>query len=383
MDASEVQADSNRKKRSYRGKACGNCRYAQAALNTLSTLWEFNELTVEHYLIAVAKGFGKLNVMCLRRPGRPNVAGCQYPNAGPFESQNLEADIRNKEALLKELEEPFSDDSTVKLSLPYVKEYAEPLHINQAEVHRISQLNDENVNLAQVTSSNPLEPLIDNFMKFATEFGFFLHIPHFRHSALLPEGHRDKPHKGLLSIVQLLGHHLRREQNKKSHDSQEHTFLSLAMLHQPNIISSSHPNKVVHAIQAEILLGMYFYHAFRPSTAKYHLNAALAMALAAGAHKICIYDTTLLQYPAGKDLDEERHRIMEGEKINGFWVALSLNVCLVVALHSPIDEILLLQTQMSSFSIDTPWPMDIQSYATVSFFSTSLLPDLSPTPRAL
>lgn len=211
-------------------------------------------------------------------------------------------------------------------------------------------------------------------MKFATEFGFFLHIPHFRHSALLPEGHRDKPHKGLLSIVQLLGHHLRREQNKKSHDSQEHTFLSLAVLHQPNIISSSHPNKVVHAIQAEILLGMYFYHAFRPSTAKYHLNAALAMALAAGAHKICNYDTTLLQYPAGKDLDEERHRIMEGEKINGFWVALSLNVCLAVALHSPIDEILLLQTQMSSFSIDTPWPMDIQSYATVSFFSTLLLP---------
>ncbi|KAJ3883150.1 hypothetical protein F5051DRAFT_499939, partial [Lentinula edodes] len=201
-------------------------------------------------------------------------------------------------------------------------------------------------------------------MKFATEFGFFLHIPHFRHSALLPEGHRDKPHKGLLSIVQLLGHHLRREQNKKFHDSQEHTFLSLAILHQPNIISSSHPNKVVHAIQAEILLGMYFYHTSRPSTAKYHLNAALAMALAAGAHKICNYDTTLFQYPAGKDLEEERHRIMEGEKINGFWVALSLNVCLVVALHSPIDEVLLLQTQVSNLSIDTPWPMDIQSYAT-------------------
>ncbi|KAF8826584.1 hypothetical protein HHX47_DHR5000399 [Lentinula edodes] len=283
MDALEVQADSNRKKRSYRGKACGNCR-----------------------------------------PGRPNVAGCQYPNAEPSESQNLEADIRNKEALLRELEEPLLDDTTVKLSLPYGKEYAEQLHVNQA--------------------------------------------------ALLPEGHRDKPHKGLLSIVQLLGHHLRREQNKKFHDSQEHTFLSLAILHQPNIISSSHPNKVVHAIQAEILLGMYFYHASRPSTAKYHLNAALAMALAAGAHKICNYDTTLFQYPAGKDPEEERHRIMEGEKINGFWVALSLNVCLVVALHSPIDEILLLQTQMSSFSIDTPWPMDIQSYATVSFFSTSLLP---------
>ncbi|KAJ3741324.1 hypothetical protein DFH05DRAFT_329569 [Lentinula detonsa] len=137
------------------------------------------------------------------------------------------------------------------------------------------------------------------------------------------------------------------------------------MIHQPGIISSSHPKKVIHAVQAEVLLGMYLYHASRPLAAKYHLNAALNMALAAGIHKIRNLDaSSLFQYPTATDTHEEGRRITEGEKINGFWVTLSLNICLEIALQSPLDELLMIQGQTLSAGVDMPWPMDIQSYAT-------------------
>ncbi|KAJ4472330.1 hypothetical protein J3R30DRAFT_3709781 [Lentinula aciculospora] len=339
MDASEIQADFNRK-RPYRGKACGNCRVRKIKCD----------------------GTRPSCLQCLRRPGRPNVADCQYPNPGPSESQNLEADIRNKEALLKELEEPTLDDTAVKLSLPYSKEHVDQAGATLSPLCLNNLLTKITLYISVEVSSNSL---IDDFLNFATEFGFFVHIPRFRLTALLPEAHSNRPHKGLLCVVELLEYHLRREQNKKSHDDQEQIYLSSALLHQPNIITSSHPNKVIHAIQSEVLLGMYFYHASRPLTAKYHLNAALAMAMAAGTHKIQNFDaTSLFQYPTGKDIDEEGHRITEGEKLNGFWVTLSLNISLAIALRSPVDELLLLQSQLCNNGIDTPWPMDIQSYAT-------------------
>ncbi|KAJ3741323.1 hypothetical protein DFH05DRAFT_329642 [Lentinula detonsa] len=101
MSSSEVQLDSYRKKRTYRSRACGNCRIRKIKCD----------------------GTRPSCSQCLRRPGRPHVARCHYPNAKPSESQNLEADIRSKEALLQELEEPVLDDTTVKLSLPYAKAY--------------------------------------------------------------------------------------------------------------------------------------------------------------------------------------------------------------------------------------------------------------------
>ncbi|KAJ3790513.1 hypothetical protein GGU10DRAFT_258341 [Lentinula aff. detonsa] len=327
---------------------------------------------------------------CLRRPGRPHVARCHYPNAKPSESQNLEADIRSKEALLQELEEPVLDDTTVKLSLPYAKAYdVEQLyqlskrnagkfeflwlyyHIKENNRCTAPVLAEHDVFNNSLYHSMRITASLrsHHFLNSATEFGFFLHIHRFRQAASLPEGHSDKPHIGLLHVVKLWGHHLRQAQDKKAHyagDDQAQNYLSLAMIHQPGIISSSHPKKVIHAVQAEVLLGMYLYHASRPLAAKYHLNAALNMALAAGIHKIRNLDaSSLFQYPTATDTHEEGRRITEGEKINGFWVTLSLNICLEIALQSPLDELLMIQGQTLSAGVDMPWPMDIQSYATV------------------
>ncbi|KAJ3991756.1 hypothetical protein F5050DRAFT_1812173 [Lentinula boryana] len=364
MSSSEVQVDSNRKKRTYRSRACGNCSGFDQGFEKLCVHVHFSSVYKCSAAIRVDASMKKCDgtrpscLQCLRRPGRPHVARCHYPNAKPSESQNLEADIRSKEALLQELEEPILDDTTVKLSVPYAKAY------DVEQFHQLFKPSAEHD-----ISSDPLkEPLIDHFLNSATEFGFFLHIHRFRQAALLPEGHSDKPHIGLLNVVKLWGYHLRRAQDRKAHyasDDQAQNYLSLAITHQPGIISSSHPKKVIHAVQAEVLLGMYLYHASRPLTAKYHLNAALNMALAAGIHKIRNLDaSSLFQYPTVTDTHEEGRRITEGEKINGFWVTLSLNICLEIALQSPLDELLMIQGQTLSAGVDMPWPMDIQSYAT-------------------
>ncbi|KAF9075871.1 hypothetical protein BDP27DRAFT_962567 [Rhodocollybia butyracea] len=207
-------------------------------------------------------------------------------------------------------------------------------------------------------------PLVDNFLNFATEFGFFLHLPRFRQSLSFPEEHSSRLSPGLLNVVELLGHHLDPNRNDKARRRLEQKYLSLALLHIPKILTSSHADRVIHAIQAEILLGMYFYHASSTLTAKYHLNAALAMSFATGAHKIqgnLPLDWSLPGLSETATTERER-RITEGEKINGFWTALSLNISLAVALHSPLDELQMLQSQNAN--IYSPWPMDIEEYAT-------------------
>ncbi|KAJ3988129.1 hypothetical protein F5890DRAFT_1471699 [Lentinula detonsa] len=338
MNSSEVQLDSYRKKRTYRSRACGNCRKSV-------------------YLIKDSKNFHKCSAAIrfdasMKKcdgQGDHMLLAATIPTLSLLNHKTSKLTFGARRLFCKSLKNRYWMIPPSSLASPTRKHMMSNNCINFRNAM-------QDYSFTQI-SSNPLkEPLIDHFLNSATEFGFFLHIHRFRQAASLPEGHSDKPHIGLLHVVKLWGHHLRQAQDKKAHyagDDQAQNYLSLAMIHQPGIISSSHPKKVIHAVQAEVLL------------AKYHLNAALNMALAAGIHKIRNLDaSSLFQYPTATDTHEEGRRITEGEKINGFWVTLSLNICLEIALQSPLDELLMIQGQTLSAGVDMPWPMDIQSYAT-------------------
>jgi len=59
-----------------------------------------------------------------------------------------------------------------------------------------------------------------------------------------------------------------------------------------------------------------------------------------------------------------RDDIEEGERINGFWTACSLLKNLAVALDPPSNSCVVFEG-FGMDNIDTPWPLDMESYEAV------------------
>lgn len=91
----------------------------------------------------------------------------------------------------------------------------------------------------------------------ASEFGFFLDFPRFCEDAIrpLPAGHHMRPCPALLSAVYLWGVHI---SQLGPFLSREQNFLSQALQDSASNLSSNHPRKIIHGIQAEILLSILF-----------------------------------------------------------------------------------------------------------------------------
>ncbi|KAF7321051.1 hypothetical protein HMN09_00192400 [Mycena chlorophos] len=120
--------------------------------------------------------------------------------------------------------------------------------------------------------------LIDAFLPSAPELGFFLDPTRFRHSALLdlPANHAARPAPALMAAVYLWG--LRLSQSpSKAH--KEPAFLARACELAAQGLAGIHPLRVVHTLQAEILLAQYFFAAERFLEGKYHAAAATAIAV--------------------------------------------------------------------------------------------------------
>jgi hypothetical protein len=204
----------------------------------------------------------------------------------------------------------------------------------------------------------------------ASQFGFFLNVQLFRSSSVLPFplGHPYRPSSALLSTVYLWGLHLSRSDTLRGHES---TFLSRALQHTSSALSGSHPQKVLHALQAEILLAYYFFRNGRFLEGKYHTSAAGSIAVSSGLNKIRSAHSSL-STPGfvgnrSPTLPPPRDAVNEGERINGFWATLVLDKCWSVALGSPS---IFTDNEMLGTRIDTPWPLDNSGYEQVCLFSS-------------
>ncbi|KAF8159477.1 hypothetical protein B0H34DRAFT_405912 [Crassisporium funariophilum] len=209
-----------------------------------------------------------------------------------------------------------------------------------------------------------LQSSLDNFLPHAEQFGFFLHIPTFRNSALLafPLGHPARPTPGLLSSVHLLGVHF--SQPETMH-GQEIPLLARAVQHVATDLLGSHPNKVLHTLQAEILLAYYFLRTGSLLEAKCRTGTAISLALGSGFHKIRSANVTApstiaLLHDQPFALPPPQDSMQEVERINGFWTVLMLHKFISVALESPAHVCGALEAP--GMQIDTPWPIEMSHY---------------------
>lgn len=206
---------------------------------------------------------------------------------------------------------------------------------------------------------------LEAFLPHCVQFGFFLNVDRFWAAADIQIllGHPSYPSSGVLNAIYLWGIHL-------SHSLSlllgEHEFLVRALQHIAIDSLSVNPRRILDTLQAEILLSYYFFRVGRFAEAKSRAGAAVSFALAYGFHRIT---------PSGGILTSMLHGEMSAlppttsdrqEQINGFWAVLVLHKFVSVALEIPSSICGALEAP--GMQIDTPWPSDWVTYASVRFF---------------
>lgn len=193
------------------------------------------------------------------------------------------------------------------------------------------------------------------FSRFAGCFGFFLDPDRFAQSFYAPEpfGHPSRPTRALLSAVYLCSVALSGNAALTPH---EPVFLSRALYYATQAPSCEHPLNVKHALQAEILIANYFFVRGLIPEGKSHIDTATMIATVHRAHKISKISSS-----------EEVEVVEQRERANGFWIAYFFDKCwsIVGGLPSTSPDGLTEETR-----IDTPWPLEPQSFRNVGIRST-------------
>ncbi|KAK0438779.1 hypothetical protein EV421DRAFT_939628 [Armillaria borealis] len=274
---------------------------------------------------------------------------CQYRDSqGRTKMEILEENISRVEARIRELENPQEQGPPVLLSDPY-------------------SANGSSSNLEPVPPlvygwwtlpEPPLElktVLIDKFLDYASEFGFFMNVSRFRSAALDPSAYYYRPLPALMTTIYLLGIFLSHTPSLTVH---EKTFLERALTDVSGALSNHHPQKFVQTIQAEALLASYFLASGRFLEGKYHITAALSLGLSIGLNKLRSDRNTspglVTILPAPQDAIEE------GERVDACWIVLILDKCWAVALASAPSSTC--PSDLVGIQIDTPWPLEVQGY---------------------
>jgi len=213
-------------------------------------------------------------------------------------------------------------------------------------------------------SPHTLRNILDRFFQFATEFGFFLNPTQFYFSALScePLGHPKRPLPALFRVVCLWGIHLLPED---PYPLSESDYVQRSLAETATALSSSHPQHILHTIQAEVLLAYYFWRTGRCLEARHHSGAAASLALGCGLHKVrssVPWSPTPIAVE-GRDatfLPETFNTVEEGERLNGFWSVSTLMKNLAASLDQPSSVCGVFEAP--GLAIDAPWPMDMESY---------------------
>lgn len=199
------------------------------------------------------------------------------------------------------------------------------------------------------------------FFQYATDVGFFLNIPRFQAAMMqgYPPGHPARPAPALIFAIYLWSIRLSSDPSVKS---REGAYLQRAIQDAATALSSTHPKKVLHSIQAEVLLATYFFANGRFFEGKYHVANAVSTALSVRMHKIRSAVPTG-QPPTSSPMPAPRDSLEEGEHIIGAWTVLTLDTMWATVLsHSPNFED---STHVLGTKVDTPWPMEMEDFEQV------------------
>ncbi|KAK7035933.1 Zn(2)-C6 fungal-type domain-containing protein [Favolaschia claudopus] len=268
---------------------------------------------------------------------------CEYTNGQKrARAEMLQESISRVEKRIYELEHPEAPKFDVALHQPY-----------QPGRSRTSGPVQQSWATAEEPPMDMVEKLIDTFLSCSSEVGFFLNAARFRQSALMrhPIGHPARPTPAVLVCVYLWGLRFSKQPNLIA---QEPAFLSRALNLTAKSLSGIHPQKVMHTLQAEILLAYYFFASGRFLEGKYHTAAAVSLALSSGLHMV----RSTKGAPPTSLLPAARDAVEEGERIHAWWTVVVLDKAWAVAFNEDPH----LQLQHQSSSVDTPWPLEMEDY---------------------
>ena len=132
---------------------------------------------------------------------------------------------------------------------------------------------------------------------------------------------------------------------------------------------------LVQIIQAEVILAHYFLCMGRLSEGKYHIYMAVTLVFNARLHKI--RSETSPTQDEDELPDPLQDAIEEGERINAFWTVYALDKEWADVSGSPSLHDAEYQSPLTLDIIDTPWPLDTETYEAVSNEFVSLRPKYS------
>jgi hypothetical protein len=204
---------------------------------------------------------------------------------------------------------------------------------------------------------------VHNFLHHASCFGFFLDTQAF-HDAVTSTHGRDLP-PVLLNVMYLWGIHLSKDARVTAY---EPAFLQHALRSTAGSLAGSHPRMILHSMQASVLLAYYFVRKARFLESRYHISAAVSIALSAGLHRVRsaaqagVGDRGVGVLPSGHAaLPAPQSAAEEGERISAFWTVLTLNNCWAGTDGSPSN----VSYGEGGLKIDTPWPLETTDYVEV------------------
>ncbi|KAF8193971.1 hypothetical protein K438DRAFT_2017608 [Mycena galopus ATCC 62051] len=304
---------------------------------------------------------------------------CEYTENGPCHSQILEEQISILQSRIEDLETPLRLRFGVSLSRPCVHRRRSgpsgpsspvsptntmglgPL-LTQFYLQQTSRTFSNQTPTSSMPTELPffvLQALVHNFLHNASCFGFFLDIQAFHDTVTNNNNntHDRQLPPVLLNVMYLWGVHLSKDARITTY---EPAFLVHALRSTAGSLSGAHPRTILHSMQASVLLAYYFIRDRRLLEARYHIAAAVSIALSAGLHRIRAAPQDgrppgfmPLEHCA---LPSPKCAAEEGERIGAWWTVLNLNNC-----HGSPSNVSY-GSGDSGLNIDTPWPLETRDY---------------------
>lgn len=115
-----------------------------------------------------------------------------------------------------------------------------------------------------------------------------------------------------------------------------------------------HPNKAKHALQAELLLGNYYFYRGLVPEGRAHCNVAMGISLVHHVYTLA----GVMQASRSPDAIEQR------EWVNAFWMAYYMDLCWTVATSLPS---VCPDLHFGGDRVNIPWPIDGTQFKKVKF----------------